>query len=138
MELRYLAERSEPEPPPEVTRAALGELLRQLNAYYDHLHAPVTLATVLDLSGPGGDRWTLRAANGRSTVEPGDAADADLRIALDIVAFAKLWNGKIDLAQAIASGEARVTGQVSDGDKLALFNALYPTPDPDTLLPAEP
>lgn len=133
MELRFLAGRDQPEPAPEVTHAALEEHLRQLQLFFDPAAAAnQTFTTVWTIDGAGGGQWTFQVADGRPHVTSGAVGQPDLAIALSALTFVKLWNQKLDRAQAIAAGEV----QVSDLDALATFDALYPPPDPATPLPA--
>lgn len=133
MELRFLSDRLEPEPRADVTHAALGEYLRQVQLYFDPAIAgDASFTAVWEIAGPGGGQWTFHVANGHSCVESGGVAQADLTIAMDALTFVKLWNEKLAMAQGLETGAIRV----NSAEELARFSALYPGPNPNSSLPA--
>jgi putative sterol carrier protein len=69
-------------------------------------------ATVhLDLTGPGGGDFTLRASGGRVRLRPGAPRPADAAVSMKASLLLDLLAGRTDFAGAQLSGRVRVEGQ---------------------------
>jgi hypothetical protein len=77
----------------------------------------------LDVEGPGGGPVTLTVAGDQASAQHGPAARPDARVALDGDALVRLTWGRLDMAEALASGRVRVDG---DRERALALQRLFP------------
>jgi nucleoside-diphosphate-sugar epimerase len=83
---------------------------------------PLDLAVGLDVSGPGGGRWTLRWTGGElGPVRRGLEADAAVIYRLDRAAFEAVVRGRQTPQEAFLARRIAVQGDVEKGLKLAVL-----------------
>ncbi|MDX1614089.1 MAG: hypothetical protein R3300_07235 [Candidatus Promineifilaceae bacterium] len=114
---------SEPQPSPAITTAYLSSILSFYPRWLDREAAAGRhFTTVLAFNDPGVGEWTIEVADGQATVRAGAADDADLVLTQSSETYEKTLRGIQDPAEAIRSGDVRV----SDPEALSLFAALFP------------
>ena len=86
-----------------VDRAARAEKRPELTGYDSTVH--------LDLTGPGGGDFTIRAADGIVRVTPGAPRPAQAAVTMKAVTLLDLLSGRTDFAAANLAGRVRVDGQ---------------------------
>ncbi|MDX1614091.1 MAG: alkyl sulfatase C-terminal domain-containing protein [Candidatus Promineifilaceae bacterium] len=116
-----------PIPSPAITRAYLAKEMKSL-AMRLAWEAAVAhaLTVVMAFTDPGVGAWTIAVADGQATVRAGAADDADLVLTQSSETFEKTLRGIQEPAEAIRSGDVRV----SDPEALSLFAALFPSQTP--------
>lgn len=131
MQLMYHSGRETPAPAPEVTHDAVAEYIRLFQALLDPQAARNTrFCMVWDITGAGGGQWTVRAEDGTIQLHAGADAEADLTLRMSPLVFSLLWNGKLDLSEAVENGKI----VVSNINALTTFQSLFPPPDPNGAL----
>ena len=122
-QLRIHMGRTEPVPSPAVTRRYLDSVVNSFPMLLNKTAVDGQQFTaVLAFTDPGVGVWTIRVADGATTVSEGDAANADLVITQSAEVFEKYIRRMQTPAQAIQSGEI----QVSNFENLATFGQLFP------------
>jgi putative sterol carrier protein len=124
IQLRVHMGRTDPVPSSAITHTFLGNVLPLMLAMANReAAANRTLAVVMAFTDSGVGPWTIRVADGDITLSEGAAADADLTITQSAETFEKSRQGMHNPAEAIQSGEIRV----SDFEQLAIFGQIFPS-----------
>ena len=73
--------------------------------------AAITIEQVVR-DAPGGEsRYHLRIEDGRARVQPGPAAEPDLRLFADYDVAARIQRGEVNAQEALAAGRLKVQGR---------------------------
>jgi hypothetical protein len=131
IQARHIMGRSGPEPLPEATHFTLNFLGGMFPAFMNPEAAKgVSFATVLEFTGPGGGDWTVKAEDGKASVEAGRTAKPDLVITQTPVAFELIRQNKLDPMQAMQSGDFKA----EPIEAMQTFGTLF-EPDIDQPIP---
>ena len=68
---------------------------------------------LFDLSGEGGNKWTLTLADGEAKLEEGETTSPDMTLAMDAQDFVAMSNGELNAMAAFVQGRIRVSGDMS-------------------------
>jgi putative sterol carrier protein len=126
-ELLLRLQRTSPALDPQHDHLAMGTLMASFATAMDAqfaatLRRPFTV--VMRFTGPGGDDWTLRVADGKLAVREGAAPGADLVMQQAPVMMVKLATGMQNPLLAMLTGQIRVRGMRAMGT----FSKLFPQP----------
>jgi len=125
--LRLRMKRETPLPIPSATHRAIAMYMGFLPLFVNReQEAKATLTAILDFTGPGGGAWTIRVANGRTTVTEGRSTSADLTVTQSPDTFIKTRDKMHNPMVAMLTGKMKVRGF----GKLGTFGKLFPPPSP--------
>jgi len=68
---------------------------------------------LLDLSGEGGGKWTLKLSNGTVTLDEGETAPPNMTLSVSASDFAAMAQGELNPMAAFMQGKIKISGDVS-------------------------
>ncbi len=125
VQFRIIVGRDEPVPSGTATHAALAAYMQLYPWMVNReLAATTPFKVAMEFTDDGVGPWTIVVADGDAHVEDGVNPGADLTFTQSSVSFVKTWNQMRDPAEAIETGEVKV----SDMSKMGLFSEMFQPP----------
>lgn len=113
--------------PPDLSTWAPADIFRVMPGSFRPEKAKGLTATILwHITGQGGGYWTMRIADQKLTIAPGEDPNPDTTIEMSAADFAAMASGKLDGMQAAMTGRLKVSGDLT---RAMLLGTLFgPTP----------
>ena len=115
--------------PPEVGMSFDAHILSLRTLFDPALAAGFGAALALHL---GEERFRAEVAEGRLTIERGEAAEPDATVETDAATLLALSHRRLELAEAMGAGDLTIEG---DAGVVERFVGLFTMPDPSALRP---
>jgi len=104
------------------TDAKIRKLMADMpNAFKPEKAAGVDATIVYNLTGEDGSVWTSHIADGKCTVEEGEAENPTMTITMDADDYVDMMAGRLDGMQAFMTGKIKVAGDIMLASRLMTF-----------------